>query len=145
MTEIGIPRNHVLAVISGDGAAEATSQDLRRHGFDEIIRFEGNDVAEKVDPKGDSNPFTKILRSLGDHVSEELNYLTQYQEEARKGKSVLAVKVKGTDQVESVRQVLETHGAQNVRYFGALATADLTPESNPTPRSAESPEKWDET
>jgi hypothetical protein len=36
---------------------------------------------------------------------------------------------------------MEKHGARNVRHFGTLAVADLTPESNPSARSQESPER----
>ena len=40
--------------------------------------------------------------------------------------------------------MIEQMGGHNIRYFGALAVADLTPLSNPSTRSEESPEsdKW---
>jgi hypothetical protein len=43
------------------------------------------------------------------------------------------------EQANTVRDVLERHGAQNIRFFSRLAVTDLTPLSNPTPRSDASP------
>jgi hypothetical protein len=40
----------------------------------------------------------------------------------------------------NVAGVLVRHGARNVRYFGTLAVVDLTPATNPSARSADSPE-----
>lgn len=136
-----IPDNHVVAVISGTAASEEVQQDLEREGFGQAVLFRGDEVAERVDPKGEhSGPFTKIIRAIQDHFSEQTNYLTQYQEEARSGNVVIAVPVDDRDQAEAVRTIVERNGARNVRYFGKLAVTDLTPDTNPSARSAESPE-----
>jgi hypothetical protein len=138
-----LPNNHVVGVLSGEDAAQALRSDLEQAGFQGTHLFHGEDIARTVDAKGEhSGPLGAVVKAIQDHLSEEQNYLAQYQEEARAGHEVIAVKVAGREQAEDVRAVLERHGARNIRFFGRLAVADLSPDSNPTPRSAESPEHW---
>ncbi|MPZ49461.1 MAG: hypothetical protein GEU75_09225 [Dehalococcoidia bacterium] len=136
-----IPNNHVVAVISGPAAAEAVTRELQQDGFDQLLLFRGNDIAETVDPKGENaGPLAKLVKAVQDHLSEEPNFLTQYQEEARNGNDVVAVQVQNKDQAYEVKEILERHGARNLRFFGLLSVTDLSPESNPSLRSADSPE-----
>ena len=139
------PSDHVFAVLPSRNSATAAIEELGRAGFHEASIFEGNDVTEAVDPKGENaGRFAKLIKMIGDHLSEEPNYLSQYQEEAKNGSTVLAVLVKDRDEAERAKDVLEKHSGRNIRYFGKLAVADLTPASNPSTRSEESPEseKW---
>ena len=134
--------NHVVAVLDDDSAAKAAAKDLQAAGFTQASLFRGEEVADTLDPKGEkSGPIAKVIKLVQDHLSEEPNYLAQYQEEARAGKDVVAVPVDDEGQAEEVQDILKRHGAHNVRYFGTLAVHDLTPESNPTPRSEESAQK----
>ena len=135
------PRDHVFAVVPSQDAARSTIEALMRAGFRESVVFEGEDVTNEVDPKGEkAGPVGKVLKAIGDHLSEQPNYLSQYQEEARNGKVVLAVHVDNGDLARRAAEVLQGQGGQNIRYFGALAVADLSPLSNPSVRSDESPE-----
>jgi hypothetical protein len=68
---------------------------------------------------------------LAGHLSDETAYLDHYQEATRNGSLVLAVPA-NTAQTDRVREILELHGAVNIRYFGRLAVSDLTPQTNPT-------------
>jgi hypothetical protein len=81
----------------------------------------------------------RILQRLSNHLSEETQFLDQYEEAVRNGQTVVAVKADGDDEVERAREVLQRHGAMNIRYFGRLAVSDLTPDSNPSARSDEPP------
>lgn len=137
-----IPANHVMAVISGPAAASAALNKLHHQGFADAILFEGEEIADQIDPKGEhAGPVGKAVKAAGDHLSEEPSYLAQYQEEARHGNSVIAVPIASRDESASVQELLEQHGASNIRFFGRLAVTDLTPESNPSSSSsAESPE-----
>jgi hypothetical protein len=140
-----IPANHVLAVLTGAGATESIREDLQRAGYEQTVLFAGEEISGQVDPKGEhSGLIAKALRSVQDHLSEQPNYLAQYEEEARSGNLVIAVPVEDRDQAEDVRIILEQHGARNLRHFGTLAVTDLTPDSNPSTRSADSPEKLSE-
>lgn len=137
-----IPDNHVVAVISGQQASEAAARDLQSRGFGHALLFHGDEVAEKVDPKGEhSGPIGRVVKAVQDHLSEEPDYLEQYQEEARAGNEVVAVRVDDRDQAEAVKEILEQHGARNVRFFGKLAVTDLSLTTNPSARSTEAPER----
>jgi NAD(P)-dependent dehydrogenase (short-subunit alcohol dehydrogenase family) len=137
-----MPENHVVAVIGGSSAAESTARELAQHGFDQVVLFHGNEVRETVDAKGThAGPIEKVVKAVQDHLSEQTNYLAQYEEEARGGNVVLAVHVKDQDELEAVRTILDDAGARNVRFFGKFAVTDLTPESNPSAPSAASPER----
>jgi hypothetical protein len=143
MADERIPNNHVIAVINGSDAAAQAAGELERLGFSQTHLFTGEEAKLAIDSKGENSGFaTRILRAAQDHLSEETNYLAQYEEEARNGNDVLAVKVESQDQAREVKDLLEKHGARNVRYFGTLAVEDLTPETNPSARSQESPERW---
>lgn len=133
--------NHVVAVIDTEAAAAAVAADLQRQGYSKASLFQGEDVADKLDPKGEhSGPVAKIFKAVEDHLSEETNYLAQYQEEARAGHDVVAVPVEDKEQADAVQAILTRHGGRNVRFFGRLAVTDMTPESNPSRPSEASPE-----
>jgi hypothetical protein len=140
------PRDHIFAVLPSPAAARTAIETLMHQGFTESIVFQGDDITHDVDPKGEKtgNPLEKVLKMICDHLSEQPNYLSQYQEEARNGNTVLAVRVEDNERVDHAKEILEQHGAHNIRYFGGMAVSDLTPLSNPSTRSEESPEsdKW---
>ena len=137
-----IPNNHVIAVISGKESGETAARELQGRGFFQTHLFRGEEAAETIDARGEnSGILTKVLKAAQDHLSEEPNFLAQYQEEARNGNEVIAVKADNQEQANEIKDILDRHGARNVRFFGTLAVADLTPESNPTARSEESAER----
>jgi hypothetical protein len=141
-----LPNNHVLAVISGTIAARQAAETLAREGFPDAEVFEGTEFAEKVDAKGNNSGLVaKVVKSVEDHLSDETNYLMQYEEEARRGNEVIAVPVPKKEDAEKIRDILIRHNARNVRYFGHLAVSDLSGE-NPSARSdapgSVSPENW---
>ena len=139
---VRLPENHVFGVISGSESAERAVSELQAAGFTQTTILRGDDVAEEIDPKGEtSGPFKKLVRAVQDHLSEESGYFAQYQEEARAGKDVVAVQVEDRDAADAAKEVLQKHGAVNLRYFGGFAVTDLTPESNPSTRSEESPDR----
>ncbi|SRR6266545_1400586 len=140
-TDEGVPTNHVLAVLAPN-ALESALGDLERAGFGSYRPFSGEAAANEFDAKGEkSGPVGKLIKMLNKHLSEEPNYLAQYEEEAREGKVVLAVRIEHSEAAEEVRDLLERHGARNIRLFGTMAVTDLSPLSNPSLRSEESPEQ----
>jgi hypothetical protein len=139
------PRDHVFAVVPSRDAARTAIDTLMQQGYMESIVFEGNAITHEVDPKGErAGPIEKVLKMIGDHLSEQPNYLSQYQEEARNGNVVLAVRVENGEDAQRAGAILQQLGGHNIRYFGAMAVSDLSPLSNPSTRSEESPEsdKW---
>ena len=140
-----LPTNHVLAVIEDAERANQAASDLREQGFGENALFKGEELVQTIDAKGEySGLLSSIVKAIQDHLSEEPNYLAQYQEEARAGKHVIAVYVDGLEEADRVRDILLTHDAHNLRFFGPLAVHDLTPQTNPSARSADSPEPQSE-
>ena len=140
-TTIKVPDNHVMAVLPSAGAVQSAISDLTRNGFDDNIVLRGEGVTNEVDPKAEqSGPVGTIARAVGDHLSEEQNFLAQYQEEARSGNPVLAVHVPNKDRIQEATDILERYSARNIRFFGKMAVTDLSPLSNPSTRSEESPE-----
>jgi hypothetical protein len=140
-TTTTVPNNHVMAVMPSTGAIESAIKELRSNGFDDNIVLRGEGVTREVDPKAEQSGLVgTIARAVSDHLSEEQNFLAQYQEEARNGNAVLAVHVDNKDRIEEARDILEHYSARNIRFFGKLAVTDLSPLSNPTTRSEESAE-----
>jgi hypothetical protein len=135
-----IPNNHVMAVMPSSGAVESAKSELVRNGFGENELLRGESGAREVDAKGDSGAVAKVVKGLADHLSEQQNYLAQYEEEARNGAPVLAVHVKNEEEAEAAKEILEHYSARNIRFFGKLAVHDLSPGTNPSSRSEESPE-----
>jgi hypothetical protein len=132
-------RGHAVAVINGFEAARSAARALKDAGFSEVTLYTSGQLEAEVDAKGDNSNFiTKALRSLEDHLSEENNYLHQYQEEAKLGNQVLAVAVPDREGAERASEIIMEHGGHNVRYFAGLAVVDLDPAS-PTARSDAQP------
>jgi hypothetical protein len=124
--ETKIPNNRVVGVISGSRSVEDAVTRLRSEGFDDVL------VMSHVDTAGEGvNPISALMGMLAGHLSDETAYLDQYQEATRNGSLVVAVPANG-EQTDRVREILELHGAVNIRYFGRLAVSDLTPQTNPS-------------
>ena len=138
--EENIPNHQVIAVINGSASADEAARDLEQRGFHSEV-MSGEEAVAHLQKGDSSGLLNKIVKAAQDHLSEETNYRAQYEEEARNGNDIISVRVKDQEQAEEVKNLLETHGARNMRYFGALSVADLTPESNPSLRSSESAER----
>jgi len=133
MSEDKIPRSHVLAVIASTSAAEEAAADLERRGLGRPDVLAGEAAGAKIQTTADKrNPIAAALKFAVEHLSEEESYLEQYEEQAQAGARVLALRVKDRSQAEQVRDVLQLYGAVNIRFFGKLAVADLTPPTNPS-------------
>ena len=136
-----LTNNHVVAVINGGDSASQAVQELQSAGYKDPMLLTGEEGARQIDAKGEnSHVFARILSMVEDHLSEATNYMKQYEEEARNGRHVIAVEVPSREEAGAVSEILQRNGATNIRFFGKLAVADLTPETNPSARSAESPE-----
>jgi len=136
-----LPRNHVLAVVDGSDAAASTVIELRSAGFNETLALHGTEFQEAVGSNDDKtgNFLIKALKSIPESLSEESNYLAQYQEQATRGRSIIAVKAANHEEAEAIGEVLRRSGAGNVRFFGALAVSDLSGLANPSAKEAVTP------
>jgi hypothetical protein len=137
MTSAIVPSNHVIGLVSGSAAAAEVAAELRQRGFDHPIIASGDKLTDRLE--AESGLMSRALQKLFGHLSEETNYLRQYEEAVRRGQTVVAVKAEDEETVDAAREVLEKHGAADIRFFGQLAVKDLTPESNPSHGSDQAP------
>ena len=134
-----IPANHVVALVGDSATASAVAAALTEHGLEAPLIVSNEMVGERL--AAESGFVDRALQTLFGHLSEEVNYLDQYEEAARNGQTVVAVKANDDDEIQQASDILQKHGAMNVRFFGRLAVTDLTPDSNPSHGSDETPAK----
>lgn len=138
-TDTNLTVNHVVAVINGEAPAQKAGNELVAAGYKAPQILTGEDGATQINSKGQAGGiFSRLMRTVEDHLSDSTNFLAQYEDEARSGKQVVAVEVPNREEADRAHQILDRNGAENVRFFGRLAVADLTPETNPNVR-AEAP------
>lgn len=139
MTMEAIPANHVVALVRDSATASAVSAALTEHGLEAPLIVSNEMVGERL--AAESGIVDRALQTLFGHLSEQGNYLAQYEEAARNGQTVVAVKANNDEEVQRASSILEKHGAVDVRFFGRLAVSDLTSDSNPSAASGEPPSK----
>ena len=124
-----IPANNVVALVSSASAA-AVSADFTEHGLEAPLMVSNNMVGARL--SDETGIVDRALQALFGPLSEQGNYLKQYEEAARNGQTAVAAKAANDEEVERAAAIFEKHGATNVRFFGRLAVTDLTPGSNPS-------------
>ena len=87
-------------------------------------------VGSNDEKKG--NFITKALKSIPEALSEESDYLAQYQEAALNGRYIVAVKADNRERAEAAADILQRLGAHNARLFGGLMVTDLSGQNNPS-------------
>ena len=129
-----LPRNYVLAVVDGQDSAAKALADLTTGGFAESLSLQGDEFQQAVGSNDEKtgNFITKALKSIPEALSEESDYLAQYQEEAQKGGYIVAVKADNPDRAEAAADILKGLGARNARLFGSLQVTDLSGQANPS-------------
>ena len=139
MTRATIPSNHVVALVRGAASAVSVASELVYRGLEAPLIVSGEKLSDRLE--AESGLVARALQTLFGHLSEQTDYLHQYEEAVRRGQTVVAVKAEGQHAVDVARRVLDRHGAVDVRFFGQLAVTDLTPDSNPSAASDELPAK----
>lgn len=130
-----IPHNHVIGVLKSRDE-DAIRRDLNAAGYADVLFLTQREVEEKVDPEAENaNPLVRLIYQFANHLSEQASYLEQYEESARKGNHVVAVRVDDDDGAQQVKEILLDHDVVDLRYFGKLAVKDLTPDTNPSATS----------
>ncbi len=126
--ERALKRNHLLAVVATPQAAESIVATLQQQSNEATV-LSLESFSEAVGEH--AGPLGHLLRLFQDHLSEEMNIVSQYLDETRAGRGVLAVHLDQRDEAASLVRELTAQGAFNVRLFTTLSVIDLTPESNP--------------
>jgi hypothetical protein len=136
-----LPRNYVLAVVDGQDSAAKALADLTTGGFAETLSLKGDEFQQAVGSNDEKtgNFISRALKSIPEALSEESDYLAQYQEEAQKGRYIVAVKADNRDRAEAAADILRGLGARNARLFGSLQVSDLSGQANPSAASPAAP------
>jgi hypothetical protein len=136
-----LPRNYVLAVVDGQASATRAVADLATRGFAETLYLKGDEFQQAVGSNQEKtgNFVSKALKSIPEALSEESDYLAQYQAEAQKGRYIVAVKADNRDRAEAAADILKGLGARNARLFGSFQVTDLSAQANPSAASPAAP------
>jgi hypothetical protein len=137
MTKETIAPKHVVAVIASPNKASEVSREVQAGGLPEPIVITDENVGERLE--AESSLPMRVFQRIFNHLSEEINYLNQYEEAARQGQTVVAIKADNDEEVDRATEVLTKHGAVDIRYFGRFAVSDLTPDTNPSAGTDDQP------
>ena len=120
--------NHILAIITDPEEAKVIVETLNRSGFspDDIGVLTGTADAGKLDAAtGKKGFFAKMLASGVDMGDRDTEYLKQYRRALLDGQTVIGVGAKNDATRDQVRQILKTHGAHFITFFGWFVTEVL--------------------
>ncbi len=118
---IAYPTNRVVGAIGDPMHARAAIEDLLQAGFarQDIDILHGEEDLHRPHPAGAERTFLAqfqrtLIRTLGD----EYKHLQHYVEDVRAGRSVIMVVAKKRDRREAAADILGTHGAESIEFYG---------------------------
>ena len=123
-----VPDNHILAIIKNPEDAKVIVETLNKSGLtpDDIGLLAGEADAEKLDAAvGKKGIFAKLLTSGVDMGDRDTDYFKQYRRAVLDGCTMIGVEVKSDETRDEVRQILKTHGARFITFFGRFVTEVL--------------------
>ena len=121
--------------VVNDSRLETLATDLRSAGFNQFTMMSHDDLADQIEAISQrSNPLMRLMDELKSRHEAGMQFLEQYEDEARAGKHIIAVKAQRPEEARRVRDILERNKVLDIRYFEAL-TQD-TPSSESTIRRA---------
>lgn len=118
------PVNHLFGIIDDTYLAETALQALAEAGFggEEIMVFTGEQGAERIDAEGTEHGlFARLVRRV-QHMTPEHDQAVVYQEAAKSGKSVVAIRADSNEEKERALGILRTNGAHFINFYGPLAS-----------------------
>jgi hypothetical protein len=127
---IAYPTNRVLGSLVDPKHAQAAIEALLRAGFarQDIDVLHGEEDLHRPDPTGAEHRFLAqfqrtLIRTLGD----EHKHLQHYIEDVRAGRSVIMVLAKERDKREAAADILGSHGAGSIEFYGRWSWKSLEP------------------
>jgi predicted SnoaL-like aldol condensation-catalyzing enzyme len=143
---IPYPTRRVVGTIADARGAQAAVDDLLKAGFadDDIDVLHGDRDLSRLDPSGaEHGLLARMQRTLIRTAApvEEFSHLTRHVEDVRAGRFVIMVLAPEREQRNRAADILNSHGAEFVGFYGRWAWEALppvTPESAATtPRDQE--------
>ena len=123
------PTNRVVGTIHAAPEAQAAIQALLQAGFerDDVDVLHGESDVRRLDPTGTAHGFlAQFQRALMRTASvEEYDHLQHHAEDVRAGRFVLMVRAKGGDRRHLAADILNSHGATSVGFYGRWAWESL--------------------
>ncbi len=118
---IAYPTNRVVGTIVDPEHARAAIEALLQAGFarPDIDILHGEEDLHRPDPTGAEHRFLNqfqrtLIRTLGD----EHKHLLHYVEDVRAGRWVIMVLAKKRDKREAAADILGSHGAESIEFYG---------------------------
>jgi hypothetical protein len=127
---IAYPTNRVVGTIVDPKNAQAAIEALLQGGFarQDIDLLHGEEDLHRPDPSGAEHRFlAQFQRTLSRTLSDEYNHLRHYIDDVRAGRSVIMVLAKKREQREAAADILCTHGAAHIEFYGRWAWHSLEP------------------
>ncbi len=124
------PTNSLLGVIDDPAELGPALRDLEAAGFtgEAVSVFSGEEDAQKIDASGTGHGvLTRLLRLVQAVHAVDQEQLKRYEEAARSGKHVLAVRVNDSQERERAREVLNAHGGHFINFYGRMTIQGLEP------------------
>jgi len=127
---IPYPSERVVGTIADAKGARAAIEALLREGFQQsdIDILRGDDDLHRLDPTGSEHGFfarfqRTLIRALGS--AEELKHLKRHVEDLRAGRFVIMVLAKEREKRNLAADVLNSHGAEFVGFYGRWAWTSM--------------------
>lgn len=136
---IAYPTNRVVGTIADPTRARAAIEALVRIGFaqQDIDILYGEQDLHRHDPTGAERRFlaqfqrTLYRKLTGEYkhlrLGEEFEHLRHYVEDVRAGRCVVMVLAKKRDRREAAADILGTHGAELIEFYGRWSWQSLEP------------------
>jgi hypothetical protein len=127
MLGVWYPRNYVVAAIDPANGTAATKA-LRAAGFGErsIRHSPGTQVLEiRQQIHAQRSPLERAAANLTRSLTDEGLMSQEYFEEAERGASLIAVLAPEPKHQSDVRDILRTHQARRIRFYGDNTIIDL--------------------
>jgi len=136
---IAYPTNRVVGTIADAEQARAAIQALLQVGFapQDIDILHGEKDLHRQEPAGAEHRFLAqfqrtLIRTLGEdykhlRLGEEYTHLHHYVEDVRAGRCVIMVLAKKRDRREAAADILCTHGAKFIEFYGRWSWQPLEP------------------
>ncbi len=130
---IPYPTNRVVGTIADAAGARATIEALLQAGFDrqDIDILHGDAGVDRLDPTGAEHGFLAqfqrtLIRIAG--PAEEFKHLRHHVDDVRAGRFVIMVLAKEREKRNVAADILNSHGAEFVGFYGRWAWQSLEAE-----------------
>ncbi len=132
---LGYPTDHLLGILPDDHAAGGVTADLGAIGVSpsDVRIFAGEDAALRIDGRGTHHGLiARLYRLVQLTQMDQAPDFRRYEEEARRGHPVIAVRETSPERRRAIRAVLRRHGAHFVNFYGRVYTETLDPFEEPS-------------